>query len=251
MGYNHEIRHRGRLFHVQTEGSGRHSGHVSTHVFHAGTIIASRRVAFDTGLDYDVARLLKDTHKSMLRGLLSGSLDEAIERRLGPSEGSGPHEPPSSTEELRTRLLELVPPPAPEVAEPATEPPTPGEGTGSSRPLERTDRLARLAHEVAGTLGVALIERESGRGLASAGQGCDIEVAAKGHLAMIEAEARVVRQLGLPDRIEDVIVTLETQQSILRLVGDEMLLCLVLDRRQGNLALARHKLAAAAAELHR
>ena len=68
---------------------------------------------------------------------------------------------------------------------------------------------------------------------------------------MIEAEARVVRQLGLPDRIEDVIVTLETQQSILRLVGDEMLLCLVLDRRQGNLALARHKLAAAAAELHR
>ena len=40
LGYNHNIPHRGRLYHVQTEDSGVEKAHIFTHVFYDGTIIA-------------------------------------------------------------------------------------------------------------------------------------------------------------------------------------------------------------------
>jgi hypothetical protein len=43
LGYNHNIPHRGRLYHVQTEDSGVARAHIFTHVFYDGTIVASNR----------------------------------------------------------------------------------------------------------------------------------------------------------------------------------------------------------------
>src|SRR5882724_11426117 len=38
LGYNHNVRYRGLVFHVQTEDSGVASPHLFTHLFHTGVI---------------------------------------------------------------------------------------------------------------------------------------------------------------------------------------------------------------------
>jgi len=91
-GFNTNFRHRGVLFHVQTEDSGLANPHVTTHLFHGGNILASERrdyadrVAAESGeaLQSSVRRLMEGLHKSMLKGLARGEYDAAIEQRMGP-----------------------------------------------------------------------------------------------------------------------------------------------------------------------
>ena len=44
LGYNHNVRYAGRLWHVQTEDSGVQNPHLFTHLFHDGTILATKRL---------------------------------------------------------------------------------------------------------------------------------------------------------------------------------------------------------------
>jgi len=41
-GFNHNIKHKGRIFHVQTEDSGPKNPHIITHLFVGGNILADR-----------------------------------------------------------------------------------------------------------------------------------------------------------------------------------------------------------------
>ena len=41
LGYNHNVRYRGLVFHVQTEDSGVLSPHLFTHLFHHGVIVST------------------------------------------------------------------------------------------------------------------------------------------------------------------------------------------------------------------
>lgn len=87
-GFNTNIRHRGVLFHVQTEDSGRNNPHVISHLFHGGNIMASEKRDYSAllesqDLDDQVRGLMESQHKSMLKGLRSGGFDGAIEQRLG------------------------------------------------------------------------------------------------------------------------------------------------------------------------
>lgn len=89
LGYNHNIPHRGRLYHVQTEDSGTQKAHIFTHVFYDGTIIASNRVEYrdkleSENLDAVIIALMQDSHKSMIRQLRSGSFDDKIVKFIGP-----------------------------------------------------------------------------------------------------------------------------------------------------------------------
>ncbi len=88
LGYNHNIPHRGRLYHVQTEDSGLEKQHIFTHVFYDGTIIASNKVVYDAkaevpDLDQYVIGLMQDSHKSMIRSLRRGEYDEKIVTYIG------------------------------------------------------------------------------------------------------------------------------------------------------------------------
>jgi hypothetical protein len=47
LGFNHNVRHLGRLYHVQTEDSGVGKPHIFTHLFHGGTILASKKSDYD------------------------------------------------------------------------------------------------------------------------------------------------------------------------------------------------------------
>jgi predicted regulator of Ras-like GTPase activity (Roadblock/LC7/MglB family) len=240
IGYNHNVPYRGRIYHVQTEDSGRAKGRISTHVFHAGTIVASNRVDYDREMRVSsIVELARVSHKLMMRKLVHGELDgeivrcrvtRASEPVLGAgSPANGPH---FDKDEIfvghRKRIQELI-----EVLD-----------------MDNINQtLENLRTNVAGALGVALVDYESGMCLGTAGTGLNMEIAAAGNMEVMKAKARVMRDLGIKGGIEDILITLESQYHIIRPIGSALFLYLALDRKQGNLALARHKLASAAAEV--
>jgi len=88
LGYNHNIPHRGRLYHVQTEDSGMAKAHIFTHVFYDGTIISSNKVQYDPkaeveDIDQHIIGLMQESHKAMIRQLRRGVFDDKIVTYLG------------------------------------------------------------------------------------------------------------------------------------------------------------------------
>lgn len=88
-GFNTNLRHRGVLFHVQTEDSGRSNPHIISHLFHGGNILVSRKSEYQDLLESEeisdkVRELMESQHKDMLRNLLRGGCDDRILERLGP-----------------------------------------------------------------------------------------------------------------------------------------------------------------------
>ena len=47
LGYNHNLRHGGRVFHVQTEDSGQGYARLHTHLFYEGTILSTKKQEYD------------------------------------------------------------------------------------------------------------------------------------------------------------------------------------------------------------
>src|SRR3954468_7594179 len=79
LGYNHNIRHHGRVFHVQTEDSGPNNPRLFTHLFYEGTILVSRKHDYDGAMaDDKVREIMKAQHKSMMRDLMQAKLDERV-----------------------------------------------------------------------------------------------------------------------------------------------------------------------------
>ncbi|MBL8600771.1 MAG: hypothetical protein JNK72_02505 [Myxococcales bacterium] len=84
LGYNTNVRYRGRVFHVQTEDSGVTKPHVITHLFaDGGRIIKSQKTAYAELLEHpdlqgQVKKLMQDQHKAMLLSLRSGEHDAMI-----------------------------------------------------------------------------------------------------------------------------------------------------------------------------
>src|SRR6478736_1750020 len=84
LGYNHNVRYAGRLWHVQTEDSGVQNPHIFTHLFHDGTILATKRVDYDPTSDVGVVqKLMQAQHKLMRRELKQGAFDDKISRFFG------------------------------------------------------------------------------------------------------------------------------------------------------------------------
>ena len=89
LGFNTNFRHRGVLFHVQTEDSGLENPHVITHLFHGGNIMSSEKrdyselLAEGGDLEAQVRALMESQHKKMLKALSAGVHDETIRQRVG------------------------------------------------------------------------------------------------------------------------------------------------------------------------
>jgi len=83
-GYNHNVKYKGRVFHVQTEDSGEKNPLIITHLFDGGDIIASKKVDYQPIVgkpmfETQVQQMMEQQHKTMLKELLGGVLDELIE----------------------------------------------------------------------------------------------------------------------------------------------------------------------------
>ena len=79
-GFNHNIKHKGRLFHIQTEDSGPKNPHTITHLFVGGNVLASKKQQYAEIIgnpDYEktVRSMMEEQHKQMLRDLIHGVFD--------------------------------------------------------------------------------------------------------------------------------------------------------------------------------
>jgi len=113
VGFNHNIKHNGKVFHVQTEDSGTDNPHVITHLFVGGNILSSLRSSYShlmghPNLEAQVRAMMELQHKDMLRNLASGAFDTPGDQVAGRAFQPG-------------ELAPGVYPPAPVVA--ATQPP--------------------------------------------------------------------------------------------------------------------------------
>jgi hypothetical protein len=122
-GFNHNVKHRGQVYHVQTEDSGVGKPHILTHLFVGGNILASKKTSYaDLVQAQDLPELVKtlmeEQHKEMLRNLVSGVYDsyESAARAWQPGQlsvdgevvaASGGHAPPP--EVLAARQLQEQP----------------------------------------------------------------------------------------------------------------------------------------------
>jgi len=138
LGYNNNVRHKGKVFHIQTEDSGVKYGHIITHLFmDGGRILKSVKTSY---VEYignermaDVVReMMKQQHKAMFIALRDGKFDPMVEGAADASQST------------RALVAESPPsrPPPPAVPLPiipaasATPPPA----TLTPSPADRTDR---------------------------------------------------------------------------------------------------------------
>jgi hypothetical protein len=142
-GFNTNVRHKGVLFHVQSEDSGRAHPHVITHLYHGGTILFSEKSSYADLVDADdlptrVRELMDTQHRAVLARLRKGSFDEVIRERLGPVIDAAASTRPTATEPLEENTeppLERSETPPP--LEEAPEPVRPfGESIVSAKPLD-------------------------------------------------------------------------------------------------------------------
>ncbi len=100
---------------------------------------------------------------------------------------------------------------------------------------------------LAGAIGAALVDYESGMTLGKIGGGgeLNLEMAAAGNTEVVRAKVRTLASLGIQDSVEDILITLTRQYHLIRMLsstGGSLFLYLALDRQRANLALARHSL---------
>lgn len=88
LGYNHNVRYRGLIFHVQTEDSGLMNPHLFTHLFHEGVIVSTRKLVYDNGADEGAIKsLMQAQHKAVMKDLKRGHFDDKIDLYLGETPG--------------------------------------------------------------------------------------------------------------------------------------------------------------------
>jgi hypothetical protein len=136
-GFNHNIKHKGKVYHVQTEDSGIANPHIITHLFVGGNILATKKTSYadllkSENLQELVREMMEEQHKEMLRNLVKGvydNLDRGVPSyqpgQLAPDAAKLPPPRPSQPQPLP--LTNVAPPPVlpPEVvaARQLTEPP--------------------------------------------------------------------------------------------------------------------------------
>ena len=80
LGFNHNVRYKGEVFHVQTEDSGLDKPQIVTLLYKGGIILASRKTSYADILKMEnlgsvVEELMKEQHKEMMYRLKSGEFD--------------------------------------------------------------------------------------------------------------------------------------------------------------------------------
>jgi len=81
LGFNHNINHKGKIYHVQTEDSGIETPHIITLLYVGGNIMAREKTSYADIIKVDdlesvVRDLMQEQHKAMIRKLISGAFDE-------------------------------------------------------------------------------------------------------------------------------------------------------------------------------
>jgi len=176
LGFNNNVKHQGRIFHVQTEDSGINRPHILTHLYaDGGRIIKSTRTDYSehigrADMSAVVRRMMKEQHKGMFIALRDGQLDETIERVLGPVGSAAPErerpssKPGPSPSRRRSKPAPTMPEvPVADIASLPAPPPAVVEPSGKPVPRPTTPTLTDLV--------LADLEAARSRGLPGAAPG--------------------------------------------------------------------------------
>jgi len=112
VGFNHNFRYKGEVYHVQTEDGGLNTTNIITLLYKGGTILGRQKTSYADiakvdNLDVVVEELMKEQHKDMLRRLKLGEFDARIEA-LAAGRKPAPIESQSTAAEL-TAAAETAP----------------------------------------------------------------------------------------------------------------------------------------------
>jgi hypothetical protein len=124
--------------------------------------------------------------------------------------------------------------------------PQPTRTTPQGETMNNVNEILAQCMQIDGAVGVALADYSSGMALGMlGGGGLNLEVAAAGNTDVVRSKLRVMKELGLKDNIDDILITLGTQYHLIRLLpkAQNLFVYIALDRSKANLAMARHKLA--------
>jgi hypothetical protein len=147
LGYNHNVKYGGQIFHVQTEDSGPGNPHLFTHLFFGGSILASKRGQYDPSIpEEEVRAMMQAQHKAILKELKQTAYDERIARFFSQRGESFPtqefftsaEESPSPLavgEPLQQDINPVTPPPEVEVLDLDALPALPAERARTPEPL--------------------------------------------------------------------------------------------------------------------
>ncbi len=163
LGYNHNFKHRGLIFHVQTEDSGVDNPHLFTHCFHGGVIISSRKIDYDAASAEDIVKsLMQSQHKAVLKDLKIGAFDDKIDSYLGGKEDLLPRkadsvstpQPPEPDRAATEPSLAPIPDtepltPAPEEMAPMVATPTPTRRPPPPTPVAATPHSGAISLDTA------------------------------------------------------------------------------------------------------
>jgi hypothetical protein len=137
LGFNNNVRHRGRIFHIQTEDSGVKFPRIVTHLFaDGGRIVKTTRTDYSEHLEKPdmasvVRGMMKEQHKGMFAALRAGDMDPLLENACGPLEPARSKAPesvsdPTSKNDLETARVIVGPAAsAPRPSEANLPPPVP------------------------------------------------------------------------------------------------------------------------------
>ncbi len=81
VGFNHNIKHNGKVYHIQTEDSGVETPHIITLLYVGGNIMSREKTSYADIIKVDnleavVKELMEEQHKMMLKKLVSGTFDK-------------------------------------------------------------------------------------------------------------------------------------------------------------------------------
>ncbi len=148
LGYNTNVRHKGKLYHIQTEDSGVKHPHIMTHLFaDGGRIIASKKTSYADIVGAEdmkerVKQMMREQHKAMFIALRDGVFDE---ERAEPTQEV--EVPKLDVDALEAAAAKLAQPPAPVAASSPARKPASGryQPTRPTRPAERRARPSSAA----------------------------------------------------------------------------------------------------------
>jgi hypothetical protein len=175
LGFNNNVRHKGRVFHIQTEDSGIRHPHIITHLFaDGGRILKTTKTTYaehvaEETMTATVRAMMQDQHKAMIIALRNGQFDHlfdeaavaaaAAARAFGTSAsgtlGAPPKPPAPATPPGAPFARDGAASGAKPVAAPEAEASPPTSKRGNSRPKLTYDPAAILSPTPQGTAAAA------------------------------------------------------------------------------------------------
>jgi hypothetical protein len=146
LGYNNNVRHKNRVFHIQTEDSGVKHPHIITHLFmDGGRILKSVKRSYAEHLGSDnlsetVRQMMKEQHKQMFIALRDGAYDDLLEGAVRASTAGIPAQaakPVAPAQASAAPPAQAAAPPAAPAAPPqASAPPKPVAPSRTESPID-------------------------------------------------------------------------------------------------------------------